>query len=332
MDPARLYRPAEVAELLGCSEWWVKEQARKRRIPYSRIGGSYRFTAEHLAEIVRLHEVQRRDHHAAQRETPRRKDSDHGIRRKTRRLWRARYKIAPSKYGTVKDDSGATLRFNTKRGAEQAANDAEAKVRAGGWRDPTSGRITFGNYVNDWYERQDLAVSTTQTYKHHIEEHLLPAFECFALADITRADIDAWEKRERAAGYADASVRSWRKVLHLILADAVEDGRITVNPATKRRGRGRRAGRTTRRSPEKIITSALGVLLIAERAALLSGRDDEFVAIVTTGFTGIRWGELVGLRNPVRPSGRAAGGVATLRTRQRHLLPLPTEGRVASSN
>ena len=58
MDPARLYRPAEVAELLGCSEWWVKEQARKRRIPYSRIGGSYRFTAEHVTEIVRLHEVQ----------------------------------------------------------------------------------------------------------------------------------------------------------------------------------------------------------------------------------------------------------------------------------
>jgi integrase len=54
------------------------------------------------------------------------------------------------------------------------------------------------------------------------------------------------------------------------------------------------------------VTSALGTLLIAERAALLSGRDDEFVAIVLMGFTGIRWGELVGLetqfarRNVVR--------------------------------
>jgi hypothetical protein len=27
----------------------------------------------------------------------------------------------------------------------------------------------------------------------------------------------------------------------------------------------------------------------------LSGRDDEFVAVVLTGFTGMRWGELVGL-------------------------------------
>ncbi|MGC4855887.1 helix-turn-helix domain-containing protein [Micromonospora sp. DT4] len=51
-----LYRPAEVAKILRCSEWWVKEQARKDRIPYSWIGGSYRFTDGHIAEIVRLFE------------------------------------------------------------------------------------------------------------------------------------------------------------------------------------------------------------------------------------------------------------------------------------
>lgn len=51
-----LYRPAEVAKRLSCSEWWVKEQARNRRIPFSWIGGSYRFTEEHIAEIVRLFE------------------------------------------------------------------------------------------------------------------------------------------------------------------------------------------------------------------------------------------------------------------------------------
>lgn len=52
------YRASEVAEMLRCSEWWVKEQARNRRIPYSWIGGSYLFTAEHVAQIVRLFEVQ----------------------------------------------------------------------------------------------------------------------------------------------------------------------------------------------------------------------------------------------------------------------------------
>ncbi|HEX8345165.1 MAG TPA: helix-turn-helix domain-containing protein [Actinoplanes sp.] len=52
------YRPADVARLLRCSEWWVKEQARRRRIPYCWIGGSYLFTDEHIAAIVRLFEVQ----------------------------------------------------------------------------------------------------------------------------------------------------------------------------------------------------------------------------------------------------------------------------------
>ena len=43
--------------MLRCSEWWIKEQARNRRIPFSWIGGSYLFTEEHIAEIVRLFEA-----------------------------------------------------------------------------------------------------------------------------------------------------------------------------------------------------------------------------------------------------------------------------------
>jgi integrase len=35
--------------------------------------------------------------------------------------------------------------------------------------------------------------------------------------------------------------------------------------------------------------------MVAERASLLSGRDDEFVATVLMGYTGMRWGEVVGL-------------------------------------
>jgi hypothetical protein len=44
--------------MLRCSEWWVKEQARRRRIPFCWIGGSYLFTEEHVAAIVRFFEVQ----------------------------------------------------------------------------------------------------------------------------------------------------------------------------------------------------------------------------------------------------------------------------------
>ncbi|MFF7980184.1 helix-turn-helix domain-containing protein [Streptomyces sp. NPDC007901] len=52
----RLYRPEEIAEKLGCSAWWVKDRARRRLIPHTRVGRAYRFTAGHLADIIRLNE------------------------------------------------------------------------------------------------------------------------------------------------------------------------------------------------------------------------------------------------------------------------------------
>jgi hypothetical protein len=101
--------------------------------------------------------------------------------------------------------------------------------------------------------------------------------------------------KEGKALYAASSVKTWRGTLHLLLEDAMDDELISFNPATKRRGRGKRAGRSRDRGPEKVVTDPFGILLIAERTSLLSGRDDEFVAVVTKGYTGMRRAEIVGL-------------------------------------
>ncbi len=158
---------------------------------------------------------------------------------------------------------------------------------------------------------------------------MLPTFEDCQLAAITRDAVATCEQSERKSGYADGSLRSWRALLHLILPDAVEDGMLAANPAAKRKGRGKRVGRSQHRAAEKTITTALGVLLIAERAALLSGRDDEFVAVLTLGFTGIRWGELVGLEAKyVRPSGiRVEWQLYELDNGQLHRSPPKDESR-----
>jgi hypothetical protein len=114
--------------------------------------------------------------------------------------YRGRFKIAPRRYGTVLGPDGASVRFRTKREAEQAADDAEARIRGGQWRDPAGGLITFGEFANRWYAGLDLAPSTMQNYQRHLEEHLLPAFEDLSLAGILQSDVDAWEKREREPG------------------------------------------------------------------------------------------------------------------------------------
>lgn len=85
-DPARLlYRPSEVAKMLRCSEWWIKEQARNRRIPFSWIGGSYLFTSEHIAEIVQLFETRPTPPNVSSRapNTPTRHGKRSAIRPKT---------------------------------------------------------------------------------------------------------------------------------------------------------------------------------------------------------------------------------------------------------
>jgi integrase len=70
---------------------------------------------------------------------------------------------------------------------------------------------------------------------------------------------------------------------------------IPYNPALRPRNRGRKTGRRLERDPQKIWATPLETLLVAERAALLSGTSDDFTLILTLGYTGLRWGEAIGL-------------------------------------
>src|SRR5579863_6174656 len=46
----------EAAAILRVKESWLERQAAGRKIPFTMLGGSYRFTSEHLTAIVALHE------------------------------------------------------------------------------------------------------------------------------------------------------------------------------------------------------------------------------------------------------------------------------------
>jgi excisionase family DNA binding protein len=60
-----IHTTAEAAVILRVTESWLKRRAAARRIPFTMLGGSYRFTTGHLAEIARMNEM-----------TPRRRDDD----------------------------------------------------------------------------------------------------------------------------------------------------------------------------------------------------------------------------------------------------------------
>ncbi|WP_455752792.1 tyrosine-type recombinase/integrase [Streptomyces cinereoruber] len=220
--------------------------------------------------------------------------------------YRARYKDADGKYPAVKDELGTVIKFRTEREARIAAQDAAAAVRAA-VREAALKRMalpssevvlppTFGEYVARWFvgQESELAKSTLENYRDHIEGHLLPAFADFPMPSVDKGAVDVWEAREKTL-YAVTSVQTYRSVLHVIMEDAIEEGAHPgPNPARRKRGRGRRTGHQ-HRGPEKAVTSPLGMLLIAERASILSGRDDEFVQVIAKAYTGMRWGEMIGL-------------------------------------
>jgi hypothetical protein len=51
-----LYTADEAALLLRVKPRWLKRQAAARKVPFTMLAGSYRFSARHLEEITRMHE------------------------------------------------------------------------------------------------------------------------------------------------------------------------------------------------------------------------------------------------------------------------------------
>src|SRR5690349_4719800 len=52
-DALRLHTAEEAAAILRVKQSWLERQAADRKIPFTMLGGSYRFTSAHLEQIVR---------------------------------------------------------------------------------------------------------------------------------------------------------------------------------------------------------------------------------------------------------------------------------------
>ena len=102
--------------------------------------------------------------------------------------------------------------------------------------------------------------------------------------------------RIAASGYSRRTARDARTTLTTIFGDAIPR-HVQVNPAQRRRGKGRKGQRRIERieHAEKVWPTPLQALLVAERCAALSGRDTDFVMVLTLAYTGMRWGELLAL-------------------------------------
>lgn len=196
------------------------------------------------------------------------------VRRLPSRRWQASY------WHEGKRHSGGT--FPSKADANVWLARQQSDVHSGVWIDPDAGRERFGVYAEQWLaNRHDLRPRTRELYRSELNVHLLPAFETLPLGKITTARVRPW----RAAIEATKPVTAAKcyRLLRTILATAVEDGKLLVNPCTIKR-----AGQE--RSPEREIPTAEQVVALAEALP------ERYRALVyTAAYGGLRLGECAAL-------------------------------------
>jgi hypothetical protein len=213
--------------------------------------------------------------------------------------WRVKYRL-PN--GTEISEAG----FETKAAALTWGRDQEARIRQGRWTDPNAGKLTVSEWIDRWLAIQDVGISTVDHRGYLLRRFIRPAWDETPLHSLSTEEITRWENALPArTGVSPRTARAARTLLGTILGDAAttRPPLIPYTPALRPRNRGRRTGRRLQLSPQRAWATPLETLLLAERAALMTGRDEDFTMILTIGYTGLRWGEAIGLeRGCLHPS------------------------------
>jgi hypothetical protein len=145
------------------------------------------------------------------------------------------------------------------------------------------GKTTVSEWIERWLDIQDVGVGTEYNREYMIRRFIRPAWGDTELSALSTEQITKLEKALPAkAGISLRTARAARTLLGTILGDAAatKPPLIQYNPALRPRGRGRRTGRHLERGPQRAWATPLQALLLAERAALLSGRDDDFTMLI----------------------------------------------------
>ena len=212
--------------------------------------------------------------------------------------WRVKYKRED---GSEDSQSG----FETKKAALAWGNEQEAEIRRILRGDPVpeahaeADDITVDAWADRWMGAQDVGISTTDNREYLLRRFIRPKWGPRLMRSLTTEEINAWEKGLPAKEHVKPrTARDARGLLCTMLGDAATarpHPLIQFNPALRQRNRGARTGRRLAVGAPRIWATPLEALLVAERAALLSGQDDDFTMLITIAYTGMRWGETIGL-------------------------------------
>ncbi|MEJ7790791.1 MAG: hypothetical protein WKF65_02325 [Gaiellaceae bacterium] len=213
-------------------------------------------------------------------------------------VWRLKYRDAGGRQ--VQETLGRAADGWSKRKAEQELQARLTDVQRDGLRrvDPT----LFETFAREWDATYPVAKglkrSTRAGYTMIFERHLIPAFGPVKLEKIDAALVERYVTGKRLAGFAPRTINRHLNLLHKVLSLALRRQLIRVNPVglVDRPREPRR--RWTILAPAEVVRVERGFAELVEAAEgpERAWREQARVVFVTVMGTGVRRGELLGLR------------------------------------
>lgn len=188
---------------------------------------------------------------------------------------------------------GSASGFRLKKAALDYGEAQEAAIRAGTWVDPERGKIHLDEYWKEWIKAQSLSSSTRSRYTSYYKNHIQPRWGEKPIASIDVLQVDEFRTMLHDVKRLDAdTVNPIVSLLGRMLGDAAFDRRIDHSPV---RPKDRRRGE---RLVEDDDEEETGVAITLEQLLAICARLTSAAALLALvkAFTGMRWGEVAGMR------------------------------------
>lgn len=215
--------------------------------------------------------------------------------------------------------------FTRRRDAELRLAEVEVSKSRGDYVDPNSGRSTVATLGGDWLAAKERALkpSTYRTLEASWRVHVEPKWGRVPVGDVKHSAVREWVGELSRDRSATVVLRAYG-ILAGILDVAERDRRLSRNPA---RGLDNLPRKATK---QRVYLSHDEVQRLADASGKYS------TLILTAAYTGLRWGELTGLRvrhidalrrrlQIVENAVRVGGGVhvGTPKTHEQRSVPFP---------
>lgn len=152
--------------------------------------------------------------------------------RKRGSSWEYRISFVDRRTGKQKQASKGG--FKTKKEAQVAAAEAEAKINYYGFSENGNERVD--NYFSDWlevYKKPYVKPITYSVQERNVRLNIIPRWGNYRLKDITRTEYQKWinELREH---YSEGTVRRIHSIFSTAMNDAVHEFNIMIDSPAKK--------------------------------------------------------------------------------------------------